>query len=621
MNSQASRTAPERCPALRFALTLVLSCAAVAGGIFLAGLSPDSLFPLWMWPAAALCFYGSWRFLAMRACPEKFAGLVFSFLLILAQLIGRQYDLSSEGGFPSSGGPVRWLCCQLCACALSPALGWPAAWLMKRIGRTLPDSSDCPFRSGRAFAGYLAVLMILWLPFHLAYFPALMEYDSGYQLWQSWNHVYNASNPLAHTFILGFFYLTGERIATVAAGLAVLSFLQQLFMASCLAWTLTALRRNGAPRPAVFLCLFFFGLLPVFGMMSISMTKDIPFYCLVLVQLTMLFDGFRRPAFLRTWRYWTALTAVTVLACLFRANALPAMFLIPPLVCLGCRNRSFRERMLCSLLGGTILAWGLNALMVAAVQADSPMLRESLSVPIMQLARTTNRHEDARDDLTANHADLVSMPLPYISYVADLAKWSWTTDSGNLGTFLGVWARWGVRYPEEYADAALLLNRGYWYIWDRTYAKVYGESYEQHLGVIPSRVSAGIDTITESCFLPGFYAHTEHMYSENRYLDIPGYRLLFSPALYVWMMLFALACAACRKRRDVRMPARAGCLYLAGLLLGPCCILRYALLFMMLSPALLCMLAAGDKAPPVPEFRKKWYDQLKKYLAKRTENP
>lgn len=39
---------------------------------------------------------------------------------------------------------------------------------------------------------------------------------------------------------------------------------------------------------------------------------------------------------------------------------------------------------------------------------------------------------------------------------------------------------------------------------------------------------------------------------------------------------------------------------------------------MMPAPVLICMLAAGDKAPPVPDFRKKWYDKVKKDLAKRT---
>ena len=621
MNGRVSRTDSEHGTALCFTLLLMLSCAAVAGGIYLAGFSAGNPFTLWMWLAVAICFYFSWRFRTMRYCPEKFAGLVFGFLLILAQLIGRQFDLHSADGVPFSGGPVRWICCQLCACGLAPALGWPAAGLMKQICRTPRNDPSCPYRSGWAFAGYLAILMLFWLPYHLAYFPALMEYDSGYQLWQSWNHVYNASNPLIHTFILGFFYLTGERIATVTAGLAVLSFLQQLLMASCLAWALTVLRRNGAPRLPAALCLLFFGLLPVFGMMSLSMTKDVPFYCLVLVQLTLIFDGFRRPAFLRSWRYWAVLTAVTVLACLFRANALAAMFLIPPLICLGCRSRSFRERVFCSLMAGTLLACGLNALIVSAVQADSPLLRESLNVPIVQLARTSSLHEDVRDDLTENQENLVSMPLLYIPYVADLAKWNSTPENGAPGSFLKLWARWGSSYPVDYADAALLLNRGYWYLWDWNYAKVYGESYEQHLGVLPSRVSAGIGTIVESCFLPDFYAHMEHMYSENQYLDIPGYRLLFSPAFYVWILLFALACATCRGRQDVRMPARIGCLYLAGLLLGPCCILRYALLFMMLAPLLLCMLAAGDKAPQVPNYRKRWHDKVKKELTKRTENP
>ena len=581
---------------VRFALLLIPVFAALWGGIRLAGFTENG-FPLWILPLGLLCGYACERFSALKSSREKRAGLIFSFVLLLTQLIGRQFDFPAEGGILSSGEPIRWLYGLLCALGLSPVIGWPVAMLLKLITGTAQTSSPGPKRNGRFFAVCLGVLMLLWLPCHLAYFPGLAEYDSGYQLWQSWNHIYNASNPLIHTFILGFFYLTGEQAGSISAGLAVLCFLQQLFMASCLSWALTVLRRNGAPRALLLVSLAFFGLLPVFGMMSISFTKDVPFYCLVLLQLTLIFDICHRPDALQSIRCWLVLTAVTVLACLFRANAMAAMFLIPPLVFLGCRNRSFRRRLFCCLMIGTLLAAGINALMIAAVHADTPLLRESLNIPIIQLARVSRYHEDVSRDLTENQSHLVSMPMAYIPYVVDLAKWNWTLDSGNLGEFLALWARWGAVYPMDYVDAALLLSKGYWYLWDQSYAKVYGTSYEQHFGAIPSRVSAGIDSIEETCLLPGLYEHFEHMYSENHYLDIPGYRLLLCPALYVWILLFALASAVCQRRMDVRIPVRICCLYLIALLLGPCCILRYALLFLMMAPVLIGMLTTQKSSP------------------------
>ena len=575
---------------VRFALLLIPTFAALWGGVRLAGFSPESVFPLWLLPLGLLCGCAAERFWILKNGREKWAGLIFSFLLLLTQLVGRQFDFPAPGGILTFGEPIRWLYCLLCAAGLSPVIGWPVTLLLQRISRAARLSSPVPMGNGRFFSVCLMVLMLLWLPCHLAYFPGLAEYDSGYQLWQSWNHTYNASNPLIHTFILGFFYLTGEAAGSVSAGLAVLCFLQQLFMAACLSWALTVLRKSGAPRGLLLLFLAFFGLLPVFGMMSISLTKDIPFYCLVLLQLTLIFDLCHRPDALRNIRCWLVLAAVTILACLFRANAMVFMFLIPPLVCLGCRDRAFRRRLFCCLMIGTLLAAGINALMISAVHADSPLLRESLNIPIIQLARVSQYHEDVSRDLTENRSDLVSMPMAYIPYVVDLAKWNWTVDTHNLGDFLALWAKWGAVYPADYMDAALLLSKGYWYLWDRSYAKVYGESYEQHFGAIPSRVSAGIDTIEETCLLPELYEHYEHMYSENHYLDIPGYRLLLCPAFYVWILLFALASAVCQKRMDVRIPVRICCLYLIALLLGPCCILRYALLFLMMTPILIGML-------------------------------
>lgn len=580
-------------------ITVTGACAAVWACVQLAGLSDGELFPFWYWPWAAAFGYAAFRFFRLPASREKCAGFAFCFLLAFTQLIGRQYDFTPSSGGLTVGPPLRWLFCALCAAGLSPAGAWPVTLLLHKIkAKTAfnPGSSSVSFvrgRTGRTFALYFAVLLLLWQPFHLAYFPGLAEYDSGYQFWQNWNHLYNASNPLLHTLILGFFYTCGEKLATVNIGLAVFCLLQQTLMASSLSFALTVLRKNGTPWWMTGLLAAFFGLFPVFGMMAISMTKDVPFYCLLLVQLVMIWNGCRDLKCAEKKGYWVRLTCVTALTCLFRANALGFLLLIPPLICLARGNREFRLRLVCFLLEGTALAWGINQGLIAVTKAEFTLMRESLNVPIIQLARVTNYHEDAARDLTENHAEMVEMPMPYIPFVVDLAKWHWTLDGGNLGEFLGLWAKWGTVYPGEYIDAALLLNRGYWYLGDQTYARVYGNSSEQHLGVIPSRVSNNIETIVDTCFIPALREHMEYMYSENAFLKAPVFRLLFCPAFYVWMLLFALTSTLCQKRRDTAFLIRAGALYLAGLLLGPCCILRYALQFFMLSPLLWGMLLAA----------------------------
>ena len=570
------------------ALVAALACAGAVYGVRLAGLSGETLFPLWIWPVLLVCGYAAFLFTITGPSREKRAGYVFCLLLIFTQLIGRQFDVINDfSGIPKSGGFLRGLYCFFCAAMLAPALGWPAAALLKTIGKRAAACAAAPVRSRRFFLLVTVVLILLWQPCHLAYYPGLVEYDSGYQLWQSWNHVYSASNPLFHTFILGAFYHLGEQwFGSVSTGIALFCLLQQVFMAACIAWALTIIRRHGAKRWLMTVSVLFFGLFPVFGMLSISLTKDVPFYSLILVQLALVYDGCRREECLRSWRYWLTLTLVTVPACLFRANALAALFLIPPIMCLVCKSRAFRRRLLVFLMGGTALAYGVNALMIHAVNAEKPLLREELNVPIIQLARVSKQYDDVNRDLAENWSDMVDLPMAYIPYVADLSKWNWKVDGNNLGDFLGVWFRWGGVYPNDYMDALLLITKGYWYIGDQTYAKVYGDSYEQHLGVIPSRVTANIDTIREECFLPGFREHLERMYSANEYLNIPVFRLLFCPALYVWMMLFLFVSGICQRRWDTQMVALAGITFLVGLLLGPCCILRYALLFMLLVPVL-----------------------------------
>ncbi len=583
---------------VRRAVFAAASCGGAVYGVRLAGLS-ETLFPLWIWPVMAACGYAAYRFTGTGRSREKTAGFVFSLLLVFTQLLGRQFDLfTGADGFQGAGGFLRCLRCLLCAGLLAPAAGWPAAALLKALGK----SGCAPAQGGhlRFFLRTAGALALLWQPYHLAYWPGLAEYDSGYQLWQTWNGVYSASNPLFHTLVMGLFYRLGEGIGSVSAGIAVFCFLQQVFMASCIAFALAVIRRNGTKQWLTGVSVLFFGLFPVFGMLSISMTKDVPFYSLVLVQMALVYDGCRRAEGLRTWRYWAALTAVTVTACLFRANAVAALFLVPPVLCLSCREKAFRRRLLAFMTGGTLLACGINEVLIRAVDAERPEVKEMMSVPAIQLARVTRRYGEVYLDMEENHADLVDLPMAYIPYVADLSKWNWKVDGGNAGEFLGLWARWGKAYPEDYADAFLLVTKGYWFIGDRSYAKVYGDAYELHTGVLPSRVTAGISTIRDESFLPGFREHLEQMYSANGYLDIPVFRRLFCPALYVWILLFMFTSAVCGRRQDVRTAALGGIVYLAGLLTGPCCILRYALLFMLLAPFLAGTALSGPERDRCP---------------------
>lgn len=557
--------------------------------------APDAGSPLWQWPLAAVLWYAYRRFARLEATRTRRLATVYALALIFFQLLGRQYDIARpDEGFVSAGGIAAWLGCLGVALLLAPALAWPLTaaldGLRKRAAASAGERPAAGRSEVRFFLGCVAALMLLWQPYHMAYWPGLVEYDSGYQLWQSWNGLYNASNPLLHTFILGAFYLTGEKVATATEGIAAFCVVQRLFMAGCIAWALLILRRNRTPGFWLALSLAFFGLFPVFPMLAISCTKDVPFYGLVLVQMCMIFDGCRSLERVRARRYWVALGAVTLLACLFRANALAAMFGIAPLICWTCRNRDLRRRLALVLTAGVALAWVANAAMVAITHADRPLLRESLSVPILQLARVDARYEEADADMRENYADLVQTPLTYISYIADLSKWAFTVDGGNLGRFAGLWMKNLARWPRDYLDALLLVNKGYWYIGDTTYARVYGDAPEQRIGAIPSRVTPNIDTIVEGSRLPGFQAHLERMYSANEYLQIPGHRLLLCPALYVWLLLFCLTACIDGGRRDVRIVARHALAYLAALLLGPCCIVRYALLLMLLGPVLPGML-------------------------------
>ena len=535
---------------------------------------------LWMIPAAAAVFFCRLRFFRLPERRAKAHAFLLSFFFITFQMLG---CLTADAAVPD--GAAGMLRCAACGLTLAPSMSWPLTILLTRAAGFRGKPRRFPVSDRTFFFLSAAILLLLWLPVHLAYYPGLLEYDSGFQLWQTWNSSYDAANPLFHTFILGAFYAAGELAGSPSAGIAAFCCAQSLLMAFCIAHALRVLRRCGVRDGFLAGTLPFFGLLPVFSVMAISCTKDVPFYCLTLLQMSMIYDGCRNPGRASEWRYWVRLAAVTVSACLFRSNVLLPMLAVFPLVSLAVRSRVFRRRLAAVLTACTALAWLGNTVTVSVTRASKTPLRESLSVPILQMARVSYYYPEAQEIL-AEHEGMVEVPMAYIPFVADLAKWNFTVTGSNIGEFASVWARLLVRYPTDYIEAVLRVTRGYWYLEDDTVPRVYGNDISQHLGVLPSRISNGVKTIEEQSFLPALRDHFEAMYSANGYRNIPVYRLLFSPALYIWWLLLWRSVSRLRGSAGAGPVIRYALLLLTGLLLGPCCILRYALIFLLLAPVL-----------------------------------
>ncbi len=129
---------------------------------------------------------------------------------------------------------------------------------------------------------FLAIPPIIWSIYLLAYWPAIMTFDSIDQWDQAMRFTFNDWHPVVSTLVI---WLT-TRIWASPASVAIF---QILFFSTVVAFTLQSFQALGVPKWLLIVeCLLFALFLPN-GMMAITIWKDIPYSICVLGLTTILF--------------------------------------------------------------------------------------------------------------------------------------------------------------------------------------------------------------------------------------------------------------------------------------------------------------------------------------------
>lgn len=446
---------------------------------------------------------------------------------------------------------------------------------------------------------YLAVILLCWFPVFLAYYPSVFAYDAEGQLYQVIAGDYSTHHPLLHTLFLGtFFRLGGNVLGSYSAGMAVHSVVQMLLMAAAFAYTLSYLYQKRTSVYLRILLLIFYALFPVNSILALSTTKDVLFSALVLlytIGLYWMVCDSKSETGMEHKDMWIWLV-ITVLMLLMRNNAVYALLVSVPVVCIGLRRKKAlcKKYLLMSLLGlGLFVAANTGLKAITGAENGSP--REMLSVPLQQMARTRVKEEETLSPQMRQELDAyLSSEWVFAAYnphLADPVKLRAVIHDNPVG-FLRTWLQLGLEHPQTYIDAFLDNSIGYWFLEDRTHAEIYGIGTESGFGYLSTdnrTMPAGCEIIEHS-YLPGLRSMMEEIVSENAYQKIPVIRILFAPAFYWWLLCLYLAVAIYRRQYHSILPAMFLAVYYLTLLLSPTVLIRYMYPFVVTVPAICCCL-------------------------------
>ena len=452
------------------------------------------------------------------------------------------------------------------------------------------------------------VIFLLWIPVFLAYYPAVMAYDFHRQSIEAargfmW---FNSYQPLAHTWLIWLFFNIGKALDGYQTGMALYSIFQMLLLSVSCAYSSNVVYRLVKKKSFVVGMVLFFGLFPLISILSVGVTKDVPFSALFLVFISL----FVERTFLCNEKKQKLMDLLWVLEgiimMLFRNNAVYALavFTIFYLI-LGAKKQKIRILVMCLALviGGKGALEGMQ--IIIGTEGRGSKI-EMFSVPLQQFGRVGHYH---RNELDHEYYQLVYRYVPheywdiYNPPLADTIKngvgvytypYTW---EGHFDEMLSAWIKVGLRYPNTYIDAFLELTAGYWFLDDVTWAEVFGYGVEGRMGALSTYTSSTSEEIPEGIAheskFPALEKMLEEIVSGNCFYSWPVLSNLFKPALYCWALLLMILAGIYMKNRKKVLVMLLPLVYLATMFLGPVVQVRYVLPIMMIIPLMLAVLVCN----------------------------
>lgn len=525
----------------------------------------------------------------------------------------------SESGFR---GKAKLLMNAFCLMfALLPFTNYLFKWFEKvqannkANGSKEPTSTEAtkkPWSNKKVFFITWAAIFVCWIPVFLAYYPAVMAYDFHRQSIEAakgfvW---FNNYQPLAHTWLIWVALQIGYAVNSLEFGMACYSIFQMLVLSLACAYSCNIVYRLLRKKWPIVVMVLFFGLFPLISVLSVGVTKDVLFAALFLIFMCLFVE---RTFFATGKKQWIMDVLWFVEGCvmmLFRNNAVyaVAVFAIVALL-LAEKKQRLRLFALCLLLaiGGKGSLEGVQ-LWIGTEGRGSKV--EMYSVPLQQFARVGYYHGEELDEETFELLDKY-MPEEYWSRynppLSDGVKHPiaakgtfdevWKDDIGGM---LKAWAKIGLKYPNEYIDAFLLLNSGFWFFDDVTWAEVFGSGLEIKTGALSTYTSSTSEAIPEGIAhiskFPWLEGKLSEIVNANSFYDWPVVSNLFKPSLYSWMLLLTIIACMYAGSKKKSMVVALPLVYLATMFLGPVVQVRYILPIMMIIPLMAAVWAHNEPA-------------------------
>lgn len=322
----------------------------------------------------------------------------------------------------------------------------------------------------KSFIFCFAIIIICYVPYFLYYYPGIFTTDSMAEMFSATFYMNNLTNhhPVFHIFIIHICLKIGTIFGSNTIGIAIYSIVQMIFTALVFSYVLNYLAKKNVNIYLRICCLVFFALYTPFAIYSVSMWKDVPFALFMLLYVVQLTEIVTNKEYFKSLKNIVKFLIITIMVILFRNNGIYVVLITLPYAILllkGIRKKLF---MCTIIIVGFYIIYKGPVFKLLNIK-DGP-IREALSVPIQQIARTVKYKGN---ELSVDEKSDIDKYLPveeigdkYYELISDNVKDTFNNEEfkNNKIDFIKIWGKLLIKYPGEYIDAFLDNSFGYWYL-------------------------------------------------------------------------------------------------------------------------------------------------------------
>lgn len=399
-------------------------------------------------------------------------------------------------------------------------------------------------------------IILLWLVYIIAFYPAIMSPDPSFQLLQYFNInnkysdyvvlldknvILTNHHPVVHTIILGSLVKLGIKLfSSVNVGLFIYSIIQTIILASTLSYTIKFMKDINVSLKYRKICLLIYSLVPVFPLYAMSPVKDVIFGCLIIIYIISFYNMINLKGKLK-FKDMVMEILLIILIILFRNNGFHIVLLsLPFLLFLGRQNIFKYIIIICITI---TFYYSYNNVILPHFKITNGSIREVLSVPFQQTARYVKEY---KKEVTSDEKKAIDKLLNYDTIasrynpaLADPVKNEFNryyTDD-DLKNYFKVWFTQLKKHPLVYVEATIANTYGYiypvetnWYVHikGKKIINNYGFDYHFNKKLRPLRMVLGGFAIT--------------------FPYIPFIGLLINIGFNTWILLFMLSYLFYRKK-------------------------------------------------------------------------